>query len=383
MVKNKRLVKYFFGLSLFLFLIVPIVNTIGFFTEHKFKQFRKVDKNMLFNTDKVQSVFSYLAFKIFDKSLFPNYVVTGKDGFLFLGNGYADVLDKSSGTFMITDEEIIQFTEKLYALQNWYENQGIKFVMTIAPNKHSIYKEKLPNWAAYDGDTVTDRIIVQSKRYDINLVDLRPALLEAKASENRLLYQKTDTHWNMLGASYGYEKTIDYMNEKFELNVPKPIYKVEHLVAENHRGGLFRFLKANETFNIQDYNTYDYNFQNDVNVCHGKIGKKSGKLKKCNDKENPIMAIKWQPQYMINNNVPKVKLLFLCDSFATTPSKLYNASFNTMYKLSWGGFKGKRLKKFIKRNKPDIVLYQIVERAILKPSVTSIVNKGKKHVRQK
>lgn len=359
--KYSRLVKYFFGLSFMLLMIMPIINTVDFLTTYTDGS-KRFNKQVLFNTDKIESVASYAVYKIFDKSIFPDNVVTGKDSFLFLGNRYADVLNKTNGTFLITDHEVRNYVKKLRQLQTWYEKQGIKFIMAISPNKHSIYKEKLPDWIQYDGETITDRILKESGREGIHLVDLRPSLVAAKETEQRLLYQKTDTHWNMLGASYGYEKIIDYINENYELDLHKPKYEVKYDENANHRGGLYRFLKAKDYFNISDFNTYYYDFEKKDIVCHGKINIKNGKLKACHNKENPILATNHQPQYILNKNVGKSKLLFLGDSFSTYHSQLFNMTFNTIWKLHFRKFKGKRLKKFVERNQPDIVLYHIVER---------------------
>ena len=73
---------------------------------------------------------------------------------------------------------------------------------------------------------------------------------------------------------------------------------------------------------------------------------------------------------MINKNSENnLKLLFLCDSFGTAPSQLYNATFKEIYKFHWSHINGQKLVTFVEKNKPDIVIYQIVERALYDQSI--------------
>ena len=375
--KNKKLILYFFIVSGFLILLMPTINFVNFINKNGLSKIKEIKKETLLNIDKFETLVSFTAYKLFDKSIFPHNVVTGKDGFLFLGNSYAEVLNKTNGKFQTTDIEIEQFLKKLLRLQQWYENQGIQFVIAIAPNKHTIYKEELPNWINYDGPTITDKIVEKNKKYGVHLLDLREPLLNAKKDETRFLYQKTDTHWNMLGASVGYEAVIDYMNEQFALNIPKSVYSITYHKEENHVGDLATFLKQDQLLYIQDKNVFSYNFSDNQTMCHGKINNKTGKVHKCKNKSNPIMAINWQPQYIINDRMhSSKKLLFLGDSFATNPSQLYNESFHIIWKFHYAKFTGKRLKFFLKKHKPDVVLFQIVERALYAKVMFTSLNKN-------
>ena len=50
----------------------------------------------------------------------------------------------------------------------------------------------------------TLRVVMHS---DVKVLDLRPALIQGKAREQ--VYFKTDSHWNYLGATIGYDALID------------------------------------------------------------------------------------------------------------------------------------------------------------------------------
>ncbi|AHJ12262.1 alginate O-acetyltransferase AlgX-related protein [Sulfurospirillum multivorans] len=361
---NKKFIKYFIIVSFLIISFIPILNFIILGKEIK--------KENIYTLDNFEAYRNYIIYKKFNYSMNQAQVIAGKDDFLFLGNNYDNVLHKTNGIYKPTNEEINNWTNKLKDLQKWYEERGINFVIVIAPNKHSIYKEKLPNWMQYDGKTITDNIVEQSNLKDINILDLRNIISNNK--KDKLLYFKTDTHWNNLGASIAYSETINYINNKFNLNLQKPNYTIKDQFGPS--GDLSSFLKINTILDEKYENSYILNFENNQEVCHGNIIKNNGILEKCNNKLNPIMGINAQPQYIINKNIKdNKKLLLLCDSFGTATSELYNLTFNTIWKWHYGQINGEKLSNFVEENKPDLVIYQIVERALYNDSiVTSIPN---------
>lgn len=352
MVKQKRPIKYFVIFSFLLISLLPIYN---------FAQYaKKYDFSKLFNLDDVEKYVNYAVYKVFNRSLVEDKVITGKDGFLFLGNTHNDVLHKTNGTFRPSNKEINIWVDKLKNIQQWYENKGIKFLVVIAPNKHTIYREKLPNWMKYDGKTITDDIVEYAGNKNVNLLDLRNLFLEEK--KKGLVYLKTDTHWNLKGASLAYDEIIRYLNINLSLGIELPKYSLK----EKKRGGgdLANFLKINPILGSEYEKDYEYILSVDYNVCKGNIDKGNGQLTKCEQMKNPIVSINQQPQYVINHTIKNNKLLFICDSFASAPSQLYNATFNTVWKWHFSHINGRKLAKFVDENKPDVVIYQLVERSL-------------------
>ncbi len=173
---------------------------------------KKYDYKQLVNTDILESYRNYLVYKFLDRSMVQDKVIVGKDGFLFLGNQYNNVLHQTNGIIRASNKEIEQWSDRLKTLQEWYEKRGIKFIVVIAPNKHSIYRDKLPDWMQYEGKNVTDAIVATAYTKKINLLDLREVFAKYKINSAKLLYQKSDTHWNNIAAGIAYDKTIESIN---------------------------------------------------------------------------------------------------------------------------------------------------------------------------
>lgn len=356
MKKNKKFIKYFLIIAIIIIGILPVMD---------FSQYvMKYDHTKLFNTDKIEQYANYSFYKLLNKSLVKEKVIVGKDDFLFLGNGYDNVLYKTQGLYPYKHKAIDDWTNKLKNIQTWYEDKGIKFAMVIAPNKHTVYNDKLPNWINGNKEIMTDDIVKLSLEKGINILDMGKKLKEQKATQ---LYLTTDSHWNQKGASIAYEETIKYINSTYGLKYKIPKYDL----SMHHRksGDLAALLKIKSILPNNYEKDYSFNFENESKVCHGYIDQ-NHKLKKCVNKKNPVMIITRQDQYMTNeHSLNKDSLLLVCDSFASANSKLYNATFSTIWKFHHNRIYGENLAKFVDIHKPDIVIYQLIEREFYDDSI--------------
>ena len=133
-------------------------------------------------------------------------VVIGKDGWLFY-RGDTNPVKQSMGYWeLFTDKKLETIADNLMSSKKILESMGIEFVLYIAPNKETIYKEKIPDYYKLKSEkTCTDQLVNYLKENtDIRVVYPKEELLQAK-SENtdRLLYHKLDTHWNYAGGYIG------------------------------------------------------------------------------------------------------------------------------------------------------------------------------------
>lgn len=148
-------------------------------------------------------------------------VLVGDDGWLvYTAEGDLDVYERTES---FTAEQLAQFQSNLDALTSRYAERGITLVVVVAPSKNTIYPERIPaEIPQFNGESKLDQVMnYLQARGETQLLDLRPALLQAKTE--REIYLATDTHWNDYGAYLAYSAIIGELNKEFPLLSPRPI----------------------------------------------------------------------------------------------------------------------------------------------------------------
>lgn len=130
-------------------------------------------------------------------------VILGKDGWLFhSGEGEVEMF---TGSAPFKGEELERWRLLLESLRDWAGRRGARFVVTFVPEKQTVYPELLPDsLKRSQRPSRLDQLVeYMNARSGVRVVDLRPALAEAKAASQ--IYFRTDTHWNESGsfAAYG------------------------------------------------------------------------------------------------------------------------------------------------------------------------------------
>ena len=140
-------------------------------------------------------------------------VAIGKDGWLFYcSDGDGNPLEQSLGYWHFTDGQLAAIAGNLMSSKRALESLGIEFVLFIAPNKESVYQEKLPDcYKAKNPVTSTDQLVQYLKENtDIRVVYPKQALLDAKQKYPDLVfYHKLDSHWNYAGGYVGANSLAD------------------------------------------------------------------------------------------------------------------------------------------------------------------------------
>lgn len=137
--------------------------------------------------------------------VFPK-AIAGDNGWLVY-TAEGDINDyQKVGLF--SEEELAQFQHNLDALSGVYAERGIDLIVVIVPNKNTIYPERVPDLPVLGVESRLDQVTAYLREHGSEqLVDLRPALLAAKAE--REMYYATDTHWNDYGAYIAYAALLD------------------------------------------------------------------------------------------------------------------------------------------------------------------------------
>jgi hypothetical protein len=151
-----------------------------------------------------------------------NEVIVGKDDWLFFSGD--ESIPKHRGLKCLSDDRMLAIASRLAALRAATEAHGGRFIFTIAPDKQSIYPEYLPSWMQRIGPcSVYDQAVRTARTSGITVVDLRPVLLGAKASGDRV-YHQTDTHWNEKGASIAAARILAQAGVRLNTDeLPKPV----------------------------------------------------------------------------------------------------------------------------------------------------------------
>src|SRR3984893_6570479 len=106
-------------------------------------------------------------------------VVVGKDGWLFYT---ADkLMEQHTGADIFTPAELESWVRQMEADRDGLAKRGTAFYIVIAPDKNTIYPEKLPDYPRGE-ITRLDQLAARLRDSDLEFIDPRGEILRAKAA---------------------------------------------------------------------------------------------------------------------------------------------------------------------------------------------------------
>lgn len=158
-------------------------------------------------------------------------VLPGRNGWLFYKDGpnAAQPMANYQGLTELNDsaEALAEASAGLQILNDRLAANGCTLVLDLTPSKDRIYREYMPDgYPIVNEQNRTDLLVAYLQRHTTVPVVWRYDLLRSQARQNpdRLLYYKTDTHWNAVGALYG----LDGIFEALDMPILTPeSYPVE------------------------------------------------------------------------------------------------------------------------------------------------------------
>lgn len=267
-------------------------------------------------------------------------VLIGKDKWLFLINqvsgNYSDFMKEN----LVSDEQAELFSQNILSIQNWCKQNDIKFLFVIAPNKHSIYPEKY-SLKRPSGITRSDQLTEKLNQNNINYLFNRDLLLDSKNNEKDILYYETDTHWNELGSYLSFLSIQENLENQFQ-TTKFPIVDKVYTVKNENNGDLLQMIglktfrpKTEINFSVHKNNNFKYLKNADYD----------GIITENVDKSLPTALI-------------------YRDSFGSALVPFLSTQFSKV------DYEWKLLtsddKDFILQQKPDILIFEIVERNLNK-----------------
>ena len=287
----------------------------------------------------------------------------GKNEWIFLGNDYSRVIDKHcQENFPLDNYEFQSSINKIDLLKNTTEGLGGTYVLFIAPDKHNIYCDELPQWL---GDTcknseIYTRKLISKIEDETSVNVIYPALeLKSQISKGQL-FHKSDTHWNLLGGKVGFVALMRNMERLGLIRDFQEIPLMDLKQIRNEKlGDLAHILALPSGYKISK--DFDYLFQRpDQLLVRWKEVNKKEELKPFTVSSGSAPSKFYA--YMKNESAMyRTKLLVLCDSFNNAMSPYFNLYFSDVMYVSRRSSMDEKIRA-IQKFKPTIVINEIVER---------------------
>ncbi|MDE6035028.1 MAG: hypothetical protein K2G36_03870 [Ruminococcus sp.] len=198
-------------------------------------------------------------------------VITGKDGWLYYGDTLNDFLNIET----LSARGINNIKNNLEIINDYCNENNVKFVFTIAPNKNSVYPEYMPTRYVPADDTGNYERLSGTFGENFPFCDMKEVILSTES--NIPLYHKEDTHWNNLGAYTGHKAIMNMLGKE---SCPEGNWTVRNDRKGDLAEMIYPTAKADDT---QVYSDYEYNYDysgrfrglDDMSIktsCDGKTG---------------------------------------------------------------------------------------------------------------
>ena len=283
--------------------------------------------------DKMIQLYSAFSYYVLHSSINSD-VVIGKDGWLFYNRENA--FDFYNGRKVYSEENLKKLADNLQKTKDHLEEKGIVFVLFIAPNKERVYPEFMPG---FYGDIKDDTALTQVIDYlhentDVTIVYPYDSLMTAKQeNQDRLLYHKTDTHWNDLGAYIG---TRDLFSS---LGIPWDEGGISYEEIDDNSGDLADML------NLSDI------------IEAGKAYKVTGYM----GEDTELLEKVFVGTIRYSTPSKDTGTILMCrDSFCTAMAPVIGSAFTDSYLVHRRVFETSMIDEI----QPDYFVYQILERSL-------------------
>lgn len=279
--------------------------------------------------------------------------ILGKNGWLYLGT--ENIIGDYRHSNPLSDAELNQWKIALEAKKKWLTDRGISYLFVVAPDKHSVYPEFMPDrFNIVNAESPIDQLIKYLKDHSsVEILDLRPALLLAKVKKPT--YYKTDTHWNDFGAAVAYFEILKLLSKD---------NKFIKLKSENDYVMSEKQIVGQDVANMMGIREYFY----DVEI---KLHPKEKCAKPVYVKLNP--EFKWpsyspdRKAYSFECKKENLNAVVFQDSFGTALSEFIPESFKEVTFI-WDYPNYSVLEAAVNQFKPNVVIEERVERHI-KPMI--------------
>lgn len=264
-------------------------------------------------------------------------VVIGKDNWLFLKDEETsfDPISAYNGTNLYTDDELKAIVNNLLHQRDILKDQGVEFVLFIAPNKSHVYYDKMPDEYGPPADMYAAKQLVTYLKENTDLRVVYPCeeLINARKKVDENMYYLTDTHWTEVGAYVGAGSLL----KELGIDIP-PVEEVKIEKTEDNDGDLAGMLNLTRQMRSKDprYAVSGYDTHN---------------MQLTNDEMLEVISYKAQ-------NADPRRIYMYRDSFFTAMRSVLGAQFNDSHFVHYYAYSYEDYSEY----NPDIFVYEVVER---------------------
>ena len=230
-------------------------------------------------------------------------VVLGENDWLFYGGG---TLDNHRGLLKFPEQALFTHQFIIEGKRDWLAERGIRYLYVLVPDKRSIYTEHFPARFNRLGPTLADQIVTHLDTWsDLDVLDLRPVMEDIKARTGKQLFSRTDSHWNALGAYYGYRAIMERLSAWYPELSPRPLSDFDIVHEEQPGGDLAGMLGIKESMRETEIKLIPKTPPCDTLVPF------------VHPVQAPTVEYRHRYQARVCDTAPPIRLLMMRDSFAT------------------------------------------------------------------
>jgi alginate O-acetyltransferase complex protein AlgJ len=271
-------------------------------------------------------------------------VLIGKEGWLFLGEDN-NVVQQFRGIDRFTHEELVSWVQAMVSRSRWLSERGIPFIVLVAPNKHTIYPEYLPDSVGFVvGETPMDQLSSYIRQQtELDFIDCRRSLKQAK--RRCRVFLKLDSHWNDVGSFIGYQELMRRVVRYFPQ--VQPLTFEDYVIREHvdDRKDLAQMLDLQTVI----FETAPFLIP--------KFPSRVSEFKKIPQEK----GLHPYPIWVATGPLGLPTVMFFHDSFGWAVAKYLIENFSTTFLVGNDGLRFDT--ELIDKVKPDLVIYELAERA--------------------
>ncbi len=284
-------------------------------------------------------------------------VILGKDGWLFYAG--ERIIEYHRSTTPFNDAGLRAWQEAIEARRDWLSERGIAYLFMIAPNKHTIYPQYLPNHVKriQEVSRLDQLMEWMTERSDLSILDLRPQL--SSAARRQKIYNQTGTHWNAQGAFIAYQQMMKALAQDFPDLTPRTLNDFTEQKIR-YSGGLSRALGLHRIL-TEDFTRLRSRTE--------RLARRSQESIRPSEKPRSAQHI---PYAMVEGDEGGPRAVVFHDSFMNAIKPFLSEHFSRIAYYWQRNFDP----SVIEHERPDVVIQEIVERRLVRNRpVSDLFNK--------